>query len=103
MTKNCRLRRYITLHTAYSALVQLSATEALLVWERGPMASRCFPVYPNCSKLCVLPFARWLQYGRTVILRWSRFMVQAQRPLLRYWAGEYQTLRARRFALPEGP
>ena len=51
MTKNCRLRRYITLHTAYSALVQLSATEALLVWERGPMASRCFPAYPNCSKL----------------------------------------------------
>ena len=59
----------IALHTAYSSLVQVSATEALVVWERGPMASRCFPQYPNCSHL----------------------------------AGEYQTLRARRFALPSKP
>ena len=59
----------IALHTAYSSLVQVSATEALVVWERGPMASRCFPQYPNCSHL----------------------------------AGEYQTLRARRFTLPIKP
>ena len=38
----------ITLHTAYSALVQLDESTAMVAWERGPMHSRCSPAYPNC-------------------------------------------------------
>ena len=66
----------VTLHTAYSALVQLgssssstsssgSSRRALVVWERGPMGGVCTPAYPGCSPV----------------------------------AGEYQTLRAREFVV----
>eukprot|EP00660_Eupelagonema_oceanica_P019579 gene19579-biopygen17669 len=37
----------ISLHTAYSTLVAINDTTALVVWERGPMG-RCVPTYPNC-------------------------------------------------------
>jgi hypothetical protein len=38
----------ITLHTAYSSLLQLTPTRVLVVWERGPMHA-CTPNYPDCS------------------------------------------------------
>ena len=38
----------VTLHTAYSALLQLSPSTALIVYERGPMGSKCTPAYPHC-------------------------------------------------------
>lgn len=56
----------ITLHTAYSALAELTPSSALVLWERGPMGGRCTPAYPGCSPI----------------------------------AGEYQSLRARRFDVP---
>jgi hypothetical protein len=45
-----KLETPYSLHTAYSALLQLSDTTAMVVWERGPMWSRCTPAYPNCYK-----------------------------------------------------
>ena len=39
----------ITLHLAYSTMVQLSPTEVLVVWERGPLGGDCSG-YPNCFR-----------------------------------------------------
>ena len=38
------------LHLAYSCLLQLSQTDALVVWERGPMGGNCkaTPTVPHC-------------------------------------------------------
>jgi hypothetical protein len=40
----------ILLHLAYSCLLQLNQTDALVAWERGPMRGNCkgTPTVPHC-------------------------------------------------------
>ena len=42
----------ILLHLAYSCLLQLRPSDALIVWERGPMGGNCkaIPTVPHCFK-----------------------------------------------------
>ena len=42
-------RLQVGLHLAYSSMLQLSPTEVLIVWERGPLGGNCkgYPA-PHC-------------------------------------------------------